>query len=398
MLSHHRNTCPVGIATQDPELRAKFDGMPEHVINFFWLMAEDIRTTLASLGMTSMEDLVGAAGDVLEVDPNVLRKNGRPDKTRGLDLAPLLQPAKELNPEAGCFHATFQDHELEKKADNALIEAAMPIIEAHERGEKFDPITLDFHLTNVDRTFGTMLSSVISKKLGFEGLPEDSITVTLNGSSGQCLGFTLAPGVTIKVSGDANDGCAKGLSGGRVIIAPDDSQLSQPSFIASENVIVGNCGLYGATRGEAYFRGKAGERFCVRNSGALAVVEGLGDHGAEYMTGGRLVVLGDTGRNFAAGMSGGIAYIYDPAGAFPDKCNPGMVGLGAVEAPEEQDQLKAYIEQHLSETNSDRAKMILDSWSTSLPNFVRVMPSDYDRVLKERADAAAAAEDVAMAA
>jgi len=398
----HLNTCPVGIATQDPELRAKFEGVPEHVINFFWLLAEELRVTLASLGMTKMDELIGASGEVLEVDPNALRKNGRPDKTRGLDLAPLLQPARELNPGVGMIKLREQEHDLHLKADVELIEKATPVIEAHAQGAPFEPLTLEFSLSNVDRTFGTMLSSLISKKCGVRGLPEDAITIDLPGSTGQCLGFTLAPGVTIRVAGDANDGCAKGLSGGRVIVAPHADQLADPGFVASDNVIVGNVALYGGTSGEAFFRGKAGERFCVRNSGALAVVEGVGDHGCEYMTGGRVVCLGATGRNFAAGMSGGVAYIYDPDGAFPDKCNPGMVFLGKVEADDERAALKADIEKHRDLTGSDRAQAILDAWPTALDDFVRVMPYDYDRVLKERAAAAAAAaangEDVRLAA
>jgi len=378
-------------------LRAKFEGQPEHVINFFWLLAEELRTMLASLGMKSMGELVGAAGEVLEVDPAALRKRGRPDKTRGLDLAPLLQPARELNPAEGMCKVQQQDHELEKKAaDVQLIEAATPIIEAYaaDSSKLPEPVDLEYKLTNVDRTFGTMLSSLISKKLGKPGLPDGTITINLNSSTGQSLGFTLAPGVTINVRGDANDGCGKGLSGGRVVVAPADEQLRQDDFVASNNVIVGNVACYGATAGEAFFRGKAGERFCVRNSGALAVVEGLGDHGCEYMTGGRVVVLGDTGRNFAAGMSGGIAYIYDPEGAFPEKCNPGMVGLGKVESPEEQALLKTYIEKHRAWTGSDRAQAILDTWSASLDKFVRVMPYDYEKIFEAAKDE----DDAALAA
>mmetsp|Transcript_10882 Transcript_10882/g.16391 ORF Transcript_10882/g.16391 Transcript_10882/m.16391 type:complete len:1680 (-) Transcript_10882:1413-6452(-) len=381
----HLNTCPVGIATQDPELRAKFEGQPEHVINFFWLLAEEIRGILSNLGMRSMDELIGTAGEVLEVDPLVLRKNGRPDKTRGLDLAPLLQPARELNPSAGLFKVQDQDHELEKKADVKLIEQVMPMIDAYANGKPHEPIELDFTLTNIDRTFGTMLSSVISKRLGIKGLPDDSVTINLHGSTGQSLGFTLAPGITIRIHGDANDGCAKGLSGGKVIVRPANEQLEVPGFIASDNVIVGNVACYGATNGEVFFRGKAGERFCVRNSGALAVVEGVGDHGCEYMTGGRVVCLGSTGRNFAAGMSGGIAYIYDPHAVFSDKCNPGMVKLTRVPGSEDEEELKSYIQKHYDATNSDRAKSILDSWDSSLEHFVRVMPYDYERVLKERA-------------
>ena len=392
----HLNTCPVGIATQDPELRAKFDGQPEHVINFFFLLAEEIRGVLQSLGMTSMDDLVGAAGDVLEVDTAKLRKNGRPDKTMGLDLGPLLQPAKELNPTAGHLHTQVQDHELDVKADNDLIAAAQSLIDTYAAGGTVEPLRIDRETTNLDRTLGTMLSSKVSKACGKAGLPDGAVTISLTGSSGQSLGFTLAPGITLEVLGDANDGCGKGLSGGKIVVRPSDVQLADPDFVPSDNVIVGNVACYGATAGEAYFRGKGGERFCVRNSGVLAVAEGLGDHGCEYMTGGRVVVLGNTGRNFAAGMSGGVAYIYDPEGSFPDKCNMGMVELGPVDDPDEQDELRSFVQRHQDHTDSEVAADLLEHWEAHVPSFVRVMPTDYKKVLEaQKKDAATVASEAA---
>ena len=284
----HRSASPPRI----PNLRAKFEGQPEHVINFFFLLAEEMRRTLQSLGMTSMDELVGAAGDVLEVDPAKLRSNGRPDKAMGLDLAPLLQSARELNPTAGYRHTQLQDHELGIKADNELMDAAHGLIETYAKGGEAEPIVIERETNNLDRTLGTMLSAKVSKACGKPGLPDDAVRIKLEGSSGQSLGFALAPGITIEVVGDANDGCGKGLSGGRVIVRPNPTQLEGGHFRPNENVIVGNVACYGATGGEAFFRGVGGERFCVRNSGALAVVEGVGDHGCEYMTGGRMVCLG----------------------------------------------------------------------------------------------------------
>jgi len=242
-----------------------------------------------------------------------------------------------------------------------------------------------------------MLSNEVSKRYGGAGLPPGTVNVRLRGHTGQSFGFTLARGITLEVQGDANDGCGKGLSGGEIIVYPDADALG-PSFVAEENVVVGNVALYGATSGSAFFRGKGGERFCVRNSGALAVVEGIGDHGCEYMTGGRMVCLGETGINFAAGMSGGIAYIYDPQGAFPPRCNMEMVGLEPVEAEEEVAQLRGILEAHHAKTGSAVAAGVLGSWDDSLGDFVKVMPHDYKRVLREMAEAeSAAAERVAAA-
>lgn len=364
----HLNTCPVGVATQDPELRKKFAGKPEHVINFFFLLAEEIREYMAALGVRTIDELVGRA-DLLEVDQSVLHY-----KSKGLDLSGLLVAASQLNPGAGIRHLTTQDHELDKALDNKLMELSKPALESGV------PVTIVSEVNNLNRTVGTMLSYQISKKFGREGLPDDTINVRLTGHGGQSLGFALAKGVTIEVEGDSNDYVGKGLSGGKIVVYPHKDVLSR-GFIAQNNVIVGNVCLYGATSGKAFFRGKAGERFAVRNSGALTVVEGVGDHGCEYMTGGRVVILGDTGRNFAAGMSGGIAYIYDPAGVFPDKCNMGMVNLERVETTAEKRTLQEYVSEHLQCTSSPVAQELLADWETSVSKFVKVMPTDYKRVL-----------------
>jgi glutamate synthase domain-containing protein 3 len=256
------------------------------------------------------------------------------------------------------------------------------------------PVVIETEITNLNRTFGTMLSYNVSKKYGKDGLPDDTIQIKLKGHGGQSFGFTLAKGITATIEGDANDYTGKGLSGGKIAVYPAPS-ITESGFQAENNVIVGNVCLYGATSGKAFFRGKAGERFCVRNSGALAVVEGCGDHGAEYMTGGRLVILGDTGRNFAAGMSGGIAYIYDPNGKFPERCNMGLVGLEAIDSSEEIEELQSYIKEHVAMTGSTVGKTMLDNWDSHVHKFVKVMPHDYKRVLMERAARAAQTERVA---
>jgi len=378
----HLNTCPVGIATQDEELRKKFTGQPEHVINFFFLMAEEIREIMAKLGYRTMDEMVGQTQH-LEVNTR-----GMHYKSRGLDLTPILTPAYELNPNASTRNTSHQDHGLDKAKDNEIIQLAKPAL------ENGTPVVIESEITNLNRTFGTMLSYNVSKKYGKEGLPDDTIQIKLKGHGGQSFGFTLAKGITATIEGDANDYTGKGLSGGKIAVYPAPSVL-ESGFEAENNVVVGNVCLYGATSGKAFFRGKAGERFCVRNSGALAVVEGCGDHGAEYMTGGRLVILGDTGRNFAAGMSGGVAYIYDPHGKFPERCNMGLVGLEAVNSTEEIDELHSYIQEHVAMTGSTVGKAMLDNWDAHVNKFVKVMPHDYKRVLMERAARAAQAERVA---
>ena len=368
----HLNTCPVGIATQDEELRKKFSGQPEHVMNYFFLLAEEVREIMAKLGYRTMEEMIGQTQHL------EMNRKGQHYKSRGLDLSPLLIPAAELNPSTGVRNLNTQYHGLDIAKDNSFISAAK---EALENGT---PVTIEDEIENTNRTLGTMLSYNVSKKYGKEGLPDDTINLKLRGHGGQSLGFTLAKGITMTVEGDANDYCGKGLSGGKIAVYPSHDVVAE-GFTPEEHVVVGNVSLYGATSGKAFFRGKGGERFCVRNSGALAVVEGLGDHGCEYMTGGRMVCLGETGRNFAAGMSGGIAYIYDPDGKFPDRCNMGLVGLESVEDEAEKEELKGYIQEHVAMTGSSVGQAMIDEWDSRVGSFVKVMPHDYKRVLMENA-------------
>ncbi|RYH28910.1 glutamate synthase large subunit [archaeon] len=368
----HLNTCPVGIATQDPLLRKKFNGKPEYVVNFFFLLAEEIREYMAELGVKSIDEMVGRA-DLLEVDRNALH-----DKNHGLDLSGILTTSQQLNPKAEVKKAIQQDHMLDKALDQRFIADARPAL------EEGVPVSLEYPVDNMNRTVGTMLSYHISKKFGRDGLPDGTIYIKLNGHGGQSLGFALAKGVFIEVEGDSNDYVGKSLSGGTIAVYPNKDALAQ-GFKAENNVIVGNVCLYGATSGKAFFRGKAGERFAVRNSGALTVAEGVGDHGCEYMTGGRVVVLGETGRNFAAGMSGGIAYIYDPDQQFSTRCNMGMVGLEKVDTKEESLQLRSYIAEHGEKTGSTVAANILKNWDKEVGHFVKVMPHDFKRVLMEAA-------------
>lgn len=374
----HLNTCPVGIATQDEDLRKKFAGQPEHVMNYFFLMAEEIREIMAKLGYRTMDEMIGQTQN-LETN-----RRGMHYKSRGLDLSPLLTPAAELNPSAGIKNLTGQYHGLDIAKDNELIAAAAPAL------EKGEPVVIETDVNNLNRTCGTMLSYEVSKKYGKEGLPDDTIKINMKGHGGQSFGFTLAKGITANIEGDANDYTGKGLSGGKIAVYPSDEVIND-GFVPEDNVVVGNVCLYGATSGKAFFRGKAGERFCVRNSGALAVVEGIGDHGAEYMTGGHLVVLGETGRNFAAGMSGGIAYIYDPDGKFPQRCNMGLVGLETVDTVAENEDLYNYIKEHVEMTGSTVGQAMLEDWDNCVKNFVKVMPHDYKRVLMEREAAKAEA-------
>lgn len=367
----HLNTCPVGIATQDEELRRKFSGQPEHVVNYFFFLAEEVREIMAKLGYRSMEEMIG---QTQHLDVN---RRGLHYKSRGLDLSPLLTPASELNPSTGIINRTTQEHNLHLKKDNEFIEKAAPALESGET------VVIEDETNNLDRTLGTMLSYEVSKRYGAEGLPDDTIQLKLKGHGGQSMGFTLAKGITMTVEGDANDYAGKGLSGGKIAVFPSEEVIAD-GFKADEHVVVGNVCLYGATSGKAFFRGKAGERFCVRNSGALAVVEGVGDHGCEYMTGGVMVCLGETGRNFAAGMSGGIAYVYDPDGEFPRRCNMGLVALETIDTPEEKDEVRGYIQEHVDVTGSCVGQEMLDNWDSRLGQFVKVFPHDYKRVLLER--------------
>jgi len=365
----HLNTCPVGIATQDPELREKFTGQPEHVINFLFMVATELRQIMAELGFKTVSDMIGRV-DVLEVDAAVDHW-----KARGLDLSLILSPAEEPEDFLGSYAQHKQDHELENALDNELIELAEPALAEGKHVSERMPIV------NTNRVVGAMLSNAIIRRVGPEMLPDDTIHFKFFGSAGQSFGCWLARGVTLEVEGDANDYVGKGLSGGRLIIYPP----AKSTFVAEHNILIGNVVLYGATSGECFFRGMSAERFCVRNSGANAVVEGVGDHGCEYMTGGRVVVLGETGRNFGAGMSGGVAYIWDPKSEFPARCNLEMVDLDPVASDADAAELKDLIEKHLQFTGSSVAQGILDTWEQSLAEFVKVMPVDYKRVLAERA-------------
>ncbi|KAG2157569.1 uncharacterized protein EDB93DRAFT_1123416 [Suillus bovinus] len=365
----HLNTCPVGIATQDPQLRSKFAGQPEQVINFFYYLAEELRGHMAKLGFRTINEMVGRA-DMLKVDEKL-----RTIKTAHLDLSAVLKPAWQMRPGAATYRVRQQDHKLYIRLDNKFIDESEPAL------TKGLPVHIECDVTNTDRALGTSLSYRVSKLYGEEGLPKDTIHICMRGSAGQSCGAFLAPGITIELEGDANDYVGKGLSGGRLIVYPP----KQSTFKAEENIIIGNVCLYGSTSGEAFIRGVAAERFAVRNSGANAVVEGTGDHGCEYMTGGRVVVLGTTGRNFAAGMSGGIAYVLDTAHTFASKVNMEMVELGKVSDPREIAALRGLIEDHRHYTGSEVADRVLHDFHHLLPLFVRVMPLDYKRVLEEQA-------------
>ncbi|KAH8820452.1 amidophosphoribosyltransferase-like protein [Xylogone sp. PMI_703] len=363
----HLNTCPVGIATQDPELRKKFQGTPEHVINFFYYVANELRAIMAKLGFRTINEMVGHA-EALRV-----RDDLRTNKTQNIDLSLILTPAHKLRPGVATFNVRKQDHRLYVRLDNKLIS------EAELTLDKGLPSRIECDIVNTDRAMGTSLSYQISKRYGEAGLPTDTVHVNIKGSAGQSFGAFLAPGITLELEGDANDYVGKGLSGGRLIIYPPRTAV----FKAEENVIVGNVCLYGATSGTVFFRGVAAERFAVRNSGATAVVEGVGDHGCEYMTGGRVLILGNTGRNFAAGMSGGIAYILDLKGDFMSKLNPEMVEASGLEDPAEIAFVRGLIEDHHHYTGSELAARILLDFSRALSHFVKILPTDYKRVLEE---------------
>jgi glutamate synthase (NADPH/NADH) large chain len=363
----HLNTCPVGIATQDKELRKKFKGKPEHVVNYLFMVAEDMREHMASLGFRSVNEMIGRV-DVLEANTAIDHW-----KAKGIDLSAMLTPAERPHDAVGVYCAQVQNHGLDKALDNEIIKRAQATI---ENGEA---VSMELPVVNTNRVVGTMLSHELAKAHQGQPLPDNTLHIKLQGSAGQSLGAWLYEGVTIELEGDANDYAGKGLSGGRLILYP----AKNSNFVAEENIIVGNTVLYGATSGEAYFRGIAAERFCVRNSGASTVVEGVGDHGCEYMTGGRVVVLGETGRNFAAGMSGGIAYIWDKNKTFAPLCNMGMVELESLQVDEDINELRALIENHLEYTGSTVAKAALDNWPETVSQFVKVMPTDYKRVLQE---------------
>jgi len=369
----HLNTCPVGIATQDPELRKKFNGKPEHVVNYLFMVAEELRVIMAKLGLKTINDMIGRV-DLLNTEDAVQHW-----KASGLDLSSILEPAQILFEDTQVYCVKEQDHGLDKALDNELIALAAPAL------EKGDKVSIESKIINTNRVVGTMLSNEVAKKWKEDMLPSDTINIKLTGSAGQSLGAWLAKGITLTVEGDANDYVGKGLSGGKIVIYPP----KQSSFLAEENVIAGNVILYGATGGEAYIRGIVAERFAVRNSGAHAVVEGIGDHGCEYMTGGRVVILGETGRNFGAGMSGGVAYVWDPAKNFSKNCNMDSFELEPLSSANDIIELKTLLQNHHAYTGSSVADSILNTWKTSLADFVKVMPTDYKRVLAERATSAA---------
>jgi glutamate synthase (NADPH) large chain len=379
MRACHLNTCPVGIATQDPALRQKFAGKPEYVINFFFMLAEEVRTYMAQMGFRHFVDMVGRV-DKLDVSEAI-----RHWKAQGLNLEPILMPAVKPHDEVIVHKAIPQDHKLDEAMDNELIRLSRPAL---ERGDK---VMISRTIRNTNRTVGTTLSHKIARKYGEAGLPDDTIHIKLKGHAGQSLGAWLARGVTIELEGDTNDYVGKGLSGGLLIVYPDRAAVAA-GFTAEDNILVGNVVLYGATSGRAFFRGIAGERFCVRNSGAYAVVEGVGDHGCEYMTNGRAVILGPTGRNFAAGMSGGIAYVYDPNDEFITRCNLAMVELEKMTDKSDIDLLRELIQQHRQYTDSPVADAILKNWNESLNRFHKVMPTEYKKALAQLA--AGGAEEV----
>ncbi len=363
----HLDTCPVGIATQKEILRGKFHGKPEYVINFFKFLAEETREIMAELGVRKLDDIIGHS-ELLEMNEAIKHW-----KSKGLDYSKLLAKPN-VSDDIAIHNISGQDHNLDKVLDRELIKQAMPALENKEN------VVIDTPIYNYNRTTGTMLSGEVAKRHGADGLPAGTITVNLTGIAGQSFGTFLADGIHLNLFGEGNDYVGKGMSGGRIVIRPDEKATY--NWVA--NMIIGNTCLYGATGGEAYFAGRSGERFCVRNSGVTAVIDGVGDHGCEYMTGGLAIVLGRTGRNFAAGMSGGFAFVYDEDHNFLRRCNQGMVALEKLENPDDIATLKHYVEKHQELTGSTRAKEILDNWEASLDRFVKVFPHEYRRALTER--------------
>ena len=392
----HLNTCPVGVATQDPELRKQFTGQPEHVVNYFFFVAEELRKIMARMGFSKVSEMTG------QMDRLKMKTAIETWKAKGLDYSKIFMRPK-VDDSVAIYNCEKQKHDLENVLDRSMITQAKAALDCGES------VQIETTISNVNRSFGAMLSGEIARKYGHEGLPENTIRINAFGTAGQSFGAWVARGVTITLEGEANDYVGKGLSGGKLIILPPRNSAISDS---RQNIIVGNTVLYGAIAGESYFRGVAGERFCVRNSGAVAVVEGVGDHGCEYMTGGVVVCLGETGRNFAAGMSGGIAYVLDEDGEFQKRCNTQMVSLEQVDVDHEKElmtnmleadesRLKHYIQSHYSLTGSDIAKTILDDWDSWRPRFFRVMPHEYKRALESMVtgkitDGASSIEDEEM--
>ena len=380
----HLNTCPVGVATQDPELRKHFTGKPEHIVNFFTFLASEVREIMADLGFKNFNDMIGQR-DYLDFD-----EANKHWKANNLDLSNLITQIN-VNSKNSIFNSEKQKHKISKVLDKKIISETNSSIDNCEKSN------LKLNILNTDRSVGAMLSGIIAKKFGHKGLPKNTINIKFKGSAGQSFGAWLAHGINFSLEGDANDYVGKGLSGGSISIFPS----LKSSLIASENIIVGNTVLYGAISGECFINGIAGERFAVRNSGATSVVEGCGDHGCEYMTGGSVVILGNTGRNFAAGMSGGIAYIYDKDNSFRNNCNMGMVSLEKILVNQEnqkisekqlkyemldfdEQRLKILISKHVKKTNSIIGKSIIKNWSSSLEKFIKVVPNDFKKVLKDQ--------------
>jgi glutamate synthase (NADPH/NADH) large chain len=361
----HMNTCPVGVATQDPELRKRFKGNPDHVVTFFEYITEELREIMAELGYKTVDEMIG------QVDALTMRKNIHHWKFKNLDLSGVLykEPAEEG---VGLFNTEKQDHGLANVLDWKLLEAAQPAILQQQK------VKASFNIKNTDRTAGTIVSNEITKVYKAAGLPNGTIHYKFTGTAGQSFGAFNTKGLTLELEGDANDYFGKGLSGAQLIVYPD----KKAGFVAENNIIIGNTAFYGATSGEAYIRGKAGERFAVRNSGATVVTEGVGDHGCEYMTGGTAVILGSTGRNFAAGMSGGIAFVYNVQGDFDVLCNKEMVDLDPV-ADEDISSLKQLIQNHFNYTDSAVAKFILADFDNQLKHFIKVFPRDYKKALQQ---------------
>ena len=367
----HLNTCPVGVATQDPVLREKFTGQPEHVINYLFMVAEQVREFMAERGFRKLKEIVGRT-DLLDTDQAIEHW-----KARGLNLEPILMTAEKPHPGVNVTCSMRQEHGLEEALDKDLIETVKSALEDKTQ------IRLQMPIRNTNRTVGTMLSHEIAKRYGDTGLPPDTIWVRFDGSAGQSFASWLAGGVTFELVGDANDYIAKGLCGGTVIVYPPSASV-EAGFVPEDNIVIGNVALYGATSGRTFFRGIAGERFAVRNSGAIAVVEGVGDHGCEYMTNGRVVVLGPTGRNFAAGMSGGVAYVYDPHRTFEMNCNKEMVSIEPVSDSTDVDELRQYVCWHEEYTGSTVARNIRESFEREVRKFCKVIPHEYKRVLAEQ--------------
>ena len=362
----HMNTCPVGVATQNEDLRKRFMGKADYLVNFFTFLAQEIREYLAEIGVKTFDEIVGR-NDLLTIKEGV-----KVSKTNHLDFSKLLYHPAECSTNA-IINVTQQEHDIKNVLDRELINRSFPSITSGM------PVELDFTIKNTNRSVGAMLSGAVAKKYGNEGLPDNTISCTFKGSAGQSFGAFLEHGISFRLEGDANDYVGKGLSGGRIVIVPP----SGTTFIPENNIIAGNTILYGATSGEMYINGRVGERFCVRNSGAIAVVEGVGDHCCEYMTGGRTVVLGSTGRNFAAGMSGGIAYVWNPKGDFDYFCNMEMVELSLIEDMADNRELYRIIGNHYKYTRSPLAGKMLDNWQSYVDQFIKVIPFEYKKVLHD---------------